>query len=173
MKTKRKRIGRWNDLVTRQVIYQTNDGIEVDEIDHFEVQRKRVFYEDVVLVTRHHYMGPGFIAVMLLVGLGFIAIGVATRVTGAIITFAIIGAPFVIAGILRVALGVEVITVFGKRSRARIRYVYRKAFARQIFAEIVARSRDAQRRLAEEIRESEPPPAPPLSDEVPMPPAEP
>jgi hypothetical protein len=137
MTPKRKRIGRWNDLATRQVLYKTDRAIEIDEIDHFEVQRKRVLFEDVLLVTKHHYVGVGFVITMLIVGIALIVTGISIRETAAVIIFGILAAPFLLAAILRVILGVEVITVFGKRSRA-----------------------------------AEPPAAPALSDEVPMPPAD-
>jgi hypothetical protein len=171
MKRNRRRIGRWNDLATRQIVYETDNGIEIDEVDHFELQRKRVFFEDVLLVTKHHYTGVGFVVTTLLIGIAFVAIGLLTRESVAIGIFTAFAAPFLLAAIVRVALGVEVVTVFGKRSRARMRFTFRKAAANRVYAEITAKARDAQRRLEAELRAAEPPPpAAPPQDDVPMPP---
>jgi hypothetical protein len=170
---KRERIGRWNDIATRQFIYRTDAGLEIDTVDHFEITRKRVFYDDILLVTRHRYIGPWFVALMLLLGIGFIAIGVMLKETSAIITFAAIASLFLIVAVVRVLMRVDVVTVFGKRSRAQMRFIFRKAKARRVFEEIAAKAREAQRRLAYEIRAAEPPEPPPVSDEVPMPPAAP
>ena len=170
--TRRKRIGRWNDLATRQAVYQTDAGLEVDEIDHFEINRKRVFYDDILLITKHRYIGGWFVGMMLLFGLGFLFIGALTRETGALITFGIIAAPFLLMALVRTIFRVDVVTVFGKRSRARMRYTFRKERARRVFAELSVRAREAQRILAAEIQAAEPPATPAVSDEVPMPPAE-
>ncbi|MCU1231416.1 MAG: hypothetical protein JWO97_4300 [Acidobacteria bacterium] len=170
---KRKRIGRWNDIATRQAVYQTDAGLEVDELDHFEINRKRVFYDDILLVTMHRYIGVWFVVTMLVFGIGFLVIGALTRDTTAVIVFSIIAAPFLIMALVRVIARIDVITVFGKRSRARMRFMFRKTYARRIYAEISAKAREAQRRLAADIEAAEPPQAPPLAtDEVPMPPAE-
>jgi hypothetical protein len=167
---KRKRIGRWNDLATRQAVYQTDTGLEIDEIDHFEITRKRVFYDDILLVTKHRYIGVWYVTILLLLGIAFLIVGMLTKETSALIAFAIIAAPFLIAAIVRWMFGVDVVTVFGKRSRARMRFTFRKAYARQIYAEISVKAREAQRRLAAEIAAAEPPVQTPPADEVPMPP---
>jgi hypothetical protein len=169
---KRKRIGRWNDIATRQAIYQTDAGLEIDEIDHFEINRKRVFYDDILLVTMHRYIGVWFVVAMLVFGIGFLTIGALIGDKSAVIAFGIIASPFLIMALVRVIARIDVITVFGKRSRARMRYTFRKSYARRIYAEISAKAREAQRRLAADIQAAEPPEAPPLTDEVPMPPAE-
>lgn len=168
---KRELIGRWNDVATRQSIYRTEAGLEIDNLDHFEVSRKRVFYDDILLVTRHRYIGPWFVGLMLFLGIGFASIGVTLREKPAIITFALIGAPFLLTALVRVLARVDVVTVFGKRSRAQMRFIFRKAKARRLVEEISAKAREAQQRLADEIRASEPPEPPAAIDEVPMPPA--
>jgi len=64
--TKRTRIGRDSNFATRQLVYRTPVGIEVDELDHFEIVRKRVFYDDVLLVTYHRQQSWGFIVLSAL-----------------------------------------------------------------------------------------------------------
>jgi hypothetical protein len=168
----RKRIGRWNDIASRTAVYQTDTGLEVDQLDHFEINRKRVFYDDILLITKHRFIGGWFVGMMLLFGIGFLVIGALTRETAAVITFAVIAAPFLIMALVRVIVRVEVVTVFGKRSRARMRYTFRKGYARKIYAELSAKAREAQRRLEADIQAAEPPAAPPVTDEIPMPPPE-
>jgi hypothetical protein len=170
---KRERIGRWSDIATRQFIYRTDAGLEIDNVDHFEITRKRVFYDDILLVTRHRYIGPWFVVLMLLLGIGFITIGVMIKERAAMITFAAIASPFLIVAVVRVLAGVDVVTVFGKRSRAQMRFIFRKAKARRVVEEIAAKARQAQQHLADEIRAAEPPEPTPVIDEVPMPPAAP
>ncbi|HKO01298.1 MAG TPA: hypothetical protein VJ032_06380 [Thermoanaerobaculia bacterium] len=146
---RRERIGRWSDIATRQFIYRTDAGLEIDNIDHFEITRKRVFYDDILLVTRHRYIGPWFVTLMLLLGIGFITIGVLLGERSAMITFAAIAAPFLIVAAVRVLMGVDVVTVFGKRSRAQMRFIFRKAKARRVVEEIAEKAREAQQRLAD------------------------
>jgi len=66
----------------------------------------------------------------------------------------------------------QVRTVFGRHSKAAVRYVYRKAFARQTFNEICANVAAAQRKLAREIAVNEPAPEPLPAEELPPMPAE-
>jgi len=170
MKRKRERIGRWNDIATRQFIYRTDAGIEVDEIDHFEITRKRVFYDDILLVTKHRYLGPWFVAITLLLGVAFLTIGYLVKERAALITFGVIAAPFLLMAIIRIATRVDVVTVFGRRSRAQMRFIFRKGKARRLFEEISAAAREAQQRLADDIRAAEPPEAAVIAEQFPMPP---
>lgn len=169
-KPKRKRIGRWSDLVTRHVVYRTPEGLEIDDLDHLRIQRTRVLFEDVLLVTRHNTRGVGFIVGMTLFGAALFGIGIAIRELAGIITFGILAAPFLLMALLRTIFGIEVLTVFGKRSRARMRFAFRRAYAARLFAELTDAVREAQERLAAEIRANEPPAPPPLDAEIPMPP---
>jgi len=169
--TKRVLIGRNNDFATRQIVYRTPVGIEVDELDHFEVVRKRVFYDDVLLVTYHREQSWGFIVLAAFVALllGFLAY-VASSVPPLAMTFAGVAALALVLGVTRFLMQVEVVTVFGRRSKAAVRYAYRKAFARQMFNEICANAAAAQRKLAREIAANEPEPLP--AEELPPMPAE-
>lgn len=164
----RTRIGRNNGLATRQVIYRTPAGIEVDELDHFEVMRKRVFYDDVLLVTYHRQPSPGFVVFMALLLILFAMLAyVAKDVPPLAMTLAAIAALAMILGTARLLMQVDVVSVFGRRSKAAIRYPYRKAFARQMFNEICANVAAAQRRLAREIAANEPPEEARAAEEMP------
>jgi hypothetical protein len=168
--TKRTRIGRTSNFATRQLVYRTPVGIEVDELDHFEIMRKRVFYDDVLLVTYHRQQSWGFIVLSALVLLlfGGLAI-VAISVPPLAMTLAAVAAVALILGTMRLLMQVEVISVFGRRSKAAIHYAYRKAFARRMYNEICANVAAAQRRLASEIAASEPPEDRAVEELPPMP----
>ena len=155
---KRQRIGRNNDFATRQVIYRTPLGIEVDELDHFEVNRKRVFYDDVLLVTYHRQQTWGFIVLMAFVVLLFGSLAVVAKdVAPLAMTLAFVAALALIFGANRLLFQVDVVSVFGRRSKASIRFPYRKSRARQVYNEICTNVAAAQRRLARDIAANEPP----------------
>jgi hypothetical protein len=154
----RVRIGRWNDLATRQVVYQTDEAIEVDEIDHFQIARKRVFFDDIVLVTLHRQFGAAFLvttATFALLLLGIAAALVFAHQSDVALWCAVAGSPFVIAFITRLVLQQDVLTVYGRRSKATMRYTFRKAFARAKFEEITSIGRRAQARIAAQQRAAE------------------
>jgi len=155
--TKRTRIGRNSNFAMRQIVYRTPVGIEIDELDHFEIVRKRVFYDDVLLVTYHRQQSWGFIVLTAIVLLlfGSLAI-VASSIPPLALTLAAVAAIALILGVTRLLMQVEVVSVFGRRSKAAIRYGYRKAFARRMYNEICANVAAAQRRLAQEIAANEP-----------------
>jgi len=167
---KRRRIGSWNDVATRQVVYETDLGVEVDELDHFEIIRRRVFFDDVLLVTYHKEVGPSFVVMMAIFTAGFIALAFVSReLVPLASSFAALAALTLILGVARLMMKVDVITIFGRRSKAAIRYAYRKAFARRIFENICANAAAAQQRRAEELASIEPP-APVVEEEPPLPP---
>jgi len=168
--TKRTRIGRNNDFATRQVVYRTPLGIEVDELDHFEVLRKRVFYDDVILVTYHRQQSWGFIAAMGLVILLFGALaGIARSVAPLAMTLAAVAAAALVFIVMRLLMQVDVVTIFGRRPKAAVRFPYRKVLARRTYNEICANVAAAQRRLAREIAANEPPEAGAAEELPPMP----
>ncbi len=169
----RKRIGRWNDVASRQIVYQTDEALEVDEIDHFEIVRKRVYFDDVLLVTMHSRVGVGFVITM---GLFFVllvsiaAVFQSAHVPPVAAGFGVASLPFLTAILARLILRQEVITVYGRRSKASMKFTFRKTFAHEKFNEICSLVNQAQERIAAEARAMEPPPQPP--SEIPMPPAE-
>jgi hypothetical protein len=73
----------------------------------------------------------------------------------ATIIFVIVGFPALIAFALRLMFRVDVITVFGKRTKAAIRFRLRKKRAREAYAQIVAAVQTAQQRMAREIAAEE------------------
>jgi hypothetical protein len=170
---RRKRLCRTSSLASREFVYQTADGIEVDTAEQFDLVRRRVLFEDVRLVTFHRRRGFAFLLVTGLFAGFFIFFGGLIASLGGngsfegAATFFAMAAPFLIAFFLRVIFGVDVITVFGRRSKAVIRFSFRKQRARTLYGEICAAARAAQR-----VRPATMPGANanPLASEVPMPP---
>ena len=152
-------------------MFRTDAAIEIDQMDHFEVRRKRVFFDDILLVTHHREVDTTFLIVNAVIAVLFWTFAVFFLIIGeraGVIAFSCLAAPSTIAFILRLTLRVDVVTVFGRRSKAVLRYSFRKRFARETFADISARAAAAQQKLADEIAASAPlvvpeetPPLPP------------
>lgn len=146
-------IGRWSSFIQRERIYAVPDGIEVEVDERIDVSARRVLYDDVLLVTYHREYGALFLILSGFFAFGFAAFAIflgtlgAPGVVGGVV-FAIFGLPFLIAFLLRAIFGVDVITVFGRRSKAVIRYRVRKRRAREVHDLICAAVRDAHQKLA-------------------------
>jgi hypothetical protein len=160
-------IGRYSEFATRYVVFMTDQAIESDELDNFEVARRRVLFEDVLLVTLHE--NTAVLRIILSVCIAIFAFFIAAVVRGtAGWWFAAFGTPIFLYALARGFVKETVMTVFGRRSVARVRFGFRRARARATFGEVCTRVRRAQRELAAEIGEGAGKPA----EEVPAPPAE-
>jgi hypothetical protein len=172
--SRRTRIGRSATIGTRETVYQTADGIEVDSAQQFEVVRQRVLYEDIRMVTYHRRRGVAFLITTAVMSAFFIFMGVAVAGLGgeawigAMVFFGL-AVPALIAFLLRAVLSVDIITVYGRRSKAVIRFPFRKARARELYGTICAAARGAQRVRPATFPGSA---AQPLPADVPLPPLE-
>jgi len=83
------------------------------------------------------------------VGVGF-PVGAANGTPGVTIAVATtLGSPFLLWFLLHLFLGIDCVTVFGKRTQAQMHFVLRKRRARSIFAqlcELVGQVQEAERR---------------------------
>jgi hypothetical protein len=158
-------MGTWSDVGTWQRVYETAEALEVDESNAMTGTRHRVFYDEVLLVTYHSYLGW---ALALTAGLaaafiGLLALAAALggdgRTAVTITFFALLAAAF---AVVRLAVKVDVVTVFGRRSRARASFWLNKDRARAAYLRICARVRRAQERAA--ARAAAPPTATPPID---------
>jgi hypothetical protein len=132
----------------RQRIYRFSDGVEVEEAANFVVTCRRVFFDDVLLVTHHRELGWPFLLVsgavaawLVLVDVG---IGAEAGLRAGLVAFAVSGLPVLAAFGLRLALGVDVVTLFGKRTRCELHYWLRKRRAREVFQQLCAEARRHQ-----------------------------
>lgn len=158
-------LGSMVGVAERMRVFRTPDALEVDSSDHYEILRRRVFLDEIVLVTLHRGLGGGVYpwvlgAVTLL--LGFIAAILSATPELSEVRNGFLLATAVLA-VLAVASGflpAWTVTVYGRRTRARMRYRFREGKARAIYAEICAAAAEAQHALA--ARQPPPPQPPPL-----------
>jgi len=144
-------LGAASGFETRQRVYATRDCLEIDEIEQYDVTRRRVFYDDVLLVTYHRFRGWVFLLLTGLAALAAAALSVEiarTEARAGLVLFALFGLPFLLAFVLRATLGVDAVTVYGRRSKARLHFPFRKGRAREVLMQICRSVRQAQQRLA-------------------------
>jgi hypothetical protein len=150
----RKLLGRNISIGSREAVYESDDAIEVDATDQYELARKRVLFEDIVLVTYHRELGWMYLALHGVVVVIFLAIAATTAAAqGGLVASAIISAfaaPSIILILLRAIFQVDVISVYGRRSRAQVRFLFRKKRARELYGRICARARQIQRQIEAE-----------------------
>jgi len=146
----RKFLGRSATAASRTSVYQAPDGFDVESREQYEVVQRRVLYDDVLFVTYHREKGVLFLILTGLYSLFFIAIALAVVSSdvnnwpGALIVGAI-ALPGILAFLSRLLFGVDVITIFGRRSKAAMRFAFRKKHARNLYGQICAAVRTAQR----------------------------
>jgi hypothetical protein len=170
-------LGRNFGIGTRELVYESDDAIEVESSDHYELSRKRVLFEDIALITYHREFGWAFLSANIFVAVIFLAIAEVTYAGGGgWIAAAIISAfavPSIIAIFLRLTYRVDVISIFGKRSRATVRFSFKKQKAREIYGRLCHRTRQVQKNIEESnrlIAEAEKPPIEPAIDPSLLPP---
>jgi uncharacterized integral membrane protein len=146
----RKRLGKSRSIGSRATIYQGADALEIEVNEQYEVVEKRVLFDDVLMVTIHREKGAFYLVLTALMALFFLGIAIlivsfnvdAWRVA---IFFGVFGLPALIAFLTRLFLGVDVVTVFGRRSKTDLRFALRKQRAREVYGTICAAVRSAQR----------------------------
>ena len=145
-------LGRASDFSGRQRVYEAREALEVDDFEGYAGQRRRVFYDEVLLVTRHRRVGwPVVVVVTVLAGFAGLVAGVlalAEQVTVALAFLLAAVLPLLVFATLRVVVKMDVITVYGRRSQASVQLWLRRERARQLFQRICARVRQAQQRVA-------------------------
>lgn len=155
-------------LAGYRTIFEIEDGLEVDEINLVTIERTRVYYDDVLGITYHRETGTGFLVVtgvfslMIVLGLMIAAMSSDGLIPGVIVI--VIGLLFAVAFVFRLAMKVDIITVYGRRTKAVIKFPFRKAYARDLYTTLVARVRARQAALIAAQ------PKPPAAPDVPLPP---
>ena len=156
-------LGKAADMVLRQRVYRSREYLEVEELDGYDVVRKRVFFDDVLLVTYHQFLGWPFLLAMggFSALFGLIALVMMVNAPRSGLVFALFFvAPFLIPFVLRLILKVDAVTVYGKRSKARVHFAFRKTRAREVYAQICRAVREHQDRLARELARARAPRTP-------------
>jgi hypothetical protein len=162
-------LGTTSGLSSFSRVYRTPDAVEVDEIEGTDLTRRRVLLEEVLLVTHHREYGTAFVVTMLAVLTAsgamsaFIA---AVELSAGLVVFAVSGLPALLALAFRLVFGLDVVTVFGRRTRTRLHFSARKARAREVFRLLCRQARERQERLARERARAKAPPPPSAAEPV-------
>jgi len=144
-------LARRTGLGSVERFYRTRDAIEVDELEGYDVSRRRVLFDEVILVTHHREVGWAFVVTMLILltfaGFFTMLIAVVDFKSGVVATLFLV-LPALAALVLRLVLRVDVVTVQGPRTRARIPFWFHKDRAREVFRLVCRLTREHQDRRA-------------------------
>lgn len=173
--TPRTLLNRSRTFTGSDTTFLSGDSIEIDQSVNYEVVRQRVFFDDVELVTLHRERGIAFIIVTAAWGVLWTAMAIFLTAINVdtwpvALPLFLIGFPAIVACLIRLAIGRDVVTVFGRRTKAALRFgVFRKRRARDVYGQICAAVRRAQSRARADVNRAESA-APPLPPDVPLPP---
>jgi len=146
----RERLGWRSGFSYRESVYRTRDCFEIDDVEGYEVTRKRVFYDDVVLVTRHRFVPwvPMVLASVFAVFFALFAIGLRSEGRVAAFVFFVLTLALVALVVALIAAGGEVVTIQGKRTQARMDFVLRRGKAAEVYRRACRLARERQERIA-------------------------
>ena len=194
--------GYYHSGYERQAVYLIDHGLEIDVIEGYQVQRVRVFFEDVRMLSLH-YRRPtvlpwltglftGFVGLCCLIGLSNMPDASLSEQWGRVFGCLLFFTPFflIFFASLRSRL---YLTVHGNRSKATMQWTWRRSRAEPVYLrlkQMITDFQQAKRALVAELQREAPsafaaPPAdlplPPLSfsdppvltSGVPQPPAQP
>jgi len=137
---RRKLLGTASDFLTRVRIYLTDDAVEIDEIEGYTGVRKRVLFDEVLLVTLDRrrklqslLLWGGLTLLFSMPGTIAAYVGPSDARLGGLIMIALMGGPFFLGFVVHGVVGTDHVTVFGKRTIAQMRFVLRKRRARETF----------------------------------------
>lgn len=144
---RRERLGAHLTGFERHYVYRLPDGIEIDAVDGYAVSRVRVFFADVLLITLHRQHRRGWLWSTGLATAGFGFIGVLMAIGGGLLAalpfLLCFVLPFLITFLLMCREDV-IVTVFGRRTRAVMRWHWRHARAEAVYTDLVVAVREAQ-----------------------------
>jgi hypothetical protein len=138
MSSRRDRLGGMWNLHERQHVYLTADALEIDQTDGYDVTRRRVFLNDVVLVTLHRERRWGlamtfWMVAVLVAAPGAVAVLIASqhgdseRVLWVVLGFlGIPAAVLALLGLVPLLVLTPVLSVFGRRTKAAMRFTWRR-----------------------------------------------
>jgi hypothetical protein len=148
---KRTLLGRNAGVMLREAVYETADAIECETREGYDVTRKRVLFEEVLLVTIHREAGTLYVVAMGAAAVIFAGIALLfqlwARVPGVAISFGIVALPFLIGCVFRLVLKLDYVCVFGRRSKAVMAFSLRKRRAREVYGRICSRALEVQRSM--------------------------
>jgi hypothetical protein len=145
---RRRFLGKISGFMVRTRSYLASDAIEVDEIEGYTGTRKRVLLDEVQLVTldrrkRWRIIAVSF-SITLVFFLMFLLLWLDNHQPSILIAGASVILPFLLIGAVQLLVGVDYVTVFGKRGVAQVAFFVRKKRARAVFALLRERVQEAQ-----------------------------
>ncbi|HEX8253306.1 MAG TPA: hypothetical protein VF846_09180 [Thermoanaerobaculia bacterium] len=154
-------IGKYTSLTSRDALYEAADSFEIETRSGYEIVERRVLYDDVMFVTHHRHHGAAYLITTGSVALFFLALVliIMFAIPGAwpaAVFVGILGLPALIGFLMRAFIGVFTVTIYGRRSKAAIRFRLRRERAQEAYERICAIVRNAQSSAAPP---SEPPPS--------------
>lgn len=155
-------LGRVPNLGDREFVYRCDDALEIDLVDGYEVETKRVFFSDVEMVTWHLRYSTGGLwigGLSLAAGL-LVWLAMAYSSTDSLVSWIGFWAFFVpnIPVMVWFLWPYSHVTVFGRRGVARMRWHFRRAKSREVFEQLTRDVRAYQQAHQEQA---------PTVDEVP------
>lgn len=160
----RRLLGTANGVAERVRVYRTAEALEIDQMEYYNVRRRRVFFDEVELVTLHSTRG--MVAGAAVWGVLALLVGISAAPAGrnaGYVLFSAAGA-FALGCLISLVAPVWTVTVFGKRTRARIRFRLRGGKARRVYDDICRAVAEAQEAAALRYaaQRPQPPPLPPM-----------
>ncbi len=126
----RRLLGTNSGVFHREYVYAFDDGLEVDELEGADIVRRRVFFDDVVLLTDHRewsWVGlavGGWIGLMLTVACGgaLVAMHFSENNADAVVVSALVAFIVIVWMMVMIASRSRVLTIFGNRTRVELRF---------------------------------------------------
>jgi hypothetical protein len=164
---KRILLGKMSSPARNLRVYEAADALEIDDREDYDVRRRRLFYDEIELVTLHHRVrwgrgvGAGLLLVLLILAAiaswnapppeMYVLVGVA----------AALGLAALAMMLVALFVGMEVVTVYGARTWARMEFTFRKQAARDAYLRVCRLAREHQGPPARPARAVEPFEVPP------------
>src|SRR5687767_7744695 len=123
-------IGKQLSLGRLRSVFRTPEALEVDDLEHVQIRRSRVYFDEILLVTYHRRPAVTFVVLCglltLFVALVALVVGAANGdwILGTIV-FAAAGLPLVALGVAGLVLPVHVISAYGRRSSVQLEFHFR------------------------------------------------
>jgi hypothetical protein len=138
-------LGRDHRLAERVRVYRTAEALEIAYVSAFDVSTKRVFFDEVQLLTLHRTRA-GRARWLLGISAALFGLGaLLARTVPSLFAVLLALAAATATGSVAAALApIWVVSIYGRRARARVRCAFREARARALYAELERQAREAQ-----------------------------
>ena len=142
-------LGRDVSWAERVRVYRTDEALEVAYINTFDVSLRRLFFDEVQLVTLHRARGSRtlwlLVVLSALCALGTLIAWSTPELANGFVTVTVIVFTWTLVMAL---IRSSIVTAYGGRARARIRFLYRPGKARRVYDDLCRRVGEVQGRIA-------------------------